>query len=434
MADELARSAQRLIHFAPPVPERHHQVPAPKQIDKTEEFAFHVLRLIANRKLCRHIIGSAPGTAIAIFEEAIEAKKFHLPLGAFATNVSAEAICNTDSILYHEGDDFTSGLLGSVKLFSRTLYGNFYLVEGLARDFGSPLDIDYFERDKWSPEMLEMYCRVTLLTLDDYLVKTRQPHSYALSRAFHDIEGAVSGVHKLNEAGDDFYQLEAYRRFSVIVNFVVNAIDAVSNAKHPPYQDKLRLHKDEFGESIYDQLARLMFEVVLAASSVARPVWTAWTVQHNDAWSSFMPMSKTSSTWKIVQFKLRRLLYNELLAMPNFKGARVLGYCLNVMGLTVGKGTYGRMYRPLVKAVHAWTKKHYLDLRKQYPSVAEAALIGSLSYDSRRNCVVKTYRERFDGTSPAQYLQLDGDADEVFTATQIRKVTSRRRAGGRRQT
>jgi hypothetical protein len=40
---------------------------------------------------------------------------------------------------------------------------------------------------------------------------------------------------------------------------------------------------------------------------------------------------------KVVKFKVRRLLYDEVARMnefANFQGAKIIGFCLNVMGLT----------------------------------------------------------------------------------------------------
>ncbi|MFS6545874.1 hypothetical protein WHJ71_14650, partial [Staphylococcus aureus] len=65
---------------------------------------------------------------------------------------------------------------------------------------------------------------------------------------------------------------------------------------------------------------------------------------------------------RVVKFKVRRLLYNEIADMkrfPNFKGAKILGFCLNVMGLKLKEGDYDEDSRALHKAVLAWTNKHY---------------------------------------------------------------------------
>jgi len=81
----------------------------------------------------------------------------------------------------------------------------------------------------------------------------------------------------------------------------------------------------------------LIFETIFAASSVSSPEWTAWSIQHNAVWADIFGFDDGKAT-KIIALKVRRLLYDEIKRMDtfgNFKGARILGYCLHVLGLTL---------------------------------------------------------------------------------------------------
>jgi hypothetical protein len=120
-------------------------------------------------------------------------------------------------------------------------------------------------------------------------------------------------------------------------------------------------------------------------------------------------MTERTKAWKIVQFKLRRLLYDEVVQMdriPNFKSARVLGICLNVMGLELGTGEVGREHRPLQRVILAWTRRNYLRVRCEYPKVADACLVGGISYDAKRKRLVKTYAEGLNRKPDQRYLAL----------------------------
>ena len=64
----------------------------------TSRYARDILLLIGMRKFCRHIVASAPGTAMAFFIEMTKQKKYHIPIGQFASNISTEAILNKDLI------------------------------------------------------------------------------------------------------------------------------------------------------------------------------------------------------------------------------------------------------------------------------------------------------------------------------------------------
>jgi len=132
-------------------------------------YAHDVLLLVGNRKLCRHVIGSSPITAMALFEAMTEHEIYNIPVGQFAKNTSAEAIVNKDSILHHEDEGYSSGLLGYLKPFSQAIYGNYKMVEALGSNNGSPLDIDYRIVWSWDAPQFEVYCRAVTITLKSYL-------------------------------------------------------------------------------------------------------------------------------------------------------------------------------------------------------------------------------------------------------------------------
>lgn len=94
--------------------------------------------------------------------------------------------------------------------------------------------------------------------------------------------------------------------------------------------------------------------------------------------------------------------------LPNYKSARLLGICLNVMGFRVGdhKG-YGREEYPLRRAVLAWTKKHYMNIRTELPDVADAVLMGSITFDETEGQLVKTYTKGLNREAPKDILELE---------------------------
>jgi hypothetical protein len=412
ISDELSRSAKSLVAFAPSIPRHLAREDATDAAQPAEVsgYAYDVLRLIGNRKFCRHIIQSAPTTAILLFEEASQAKKFHLPLGTFSKNMSAEAISNRDSNLYHESDEFSSGLIGQIKPFSLAIYGDYSLVEGLGERFGSPLDIDYREYWEWEASQWEVFCDATRITLIAYLNVTHGGrHSSTISRAFGTIEHAFQDTYKLADIPTDYYSTDIYRRLEVVVEFLKDIVAEIDEQEKPPVLYRLRKRENYHMRDIYDLLANLMFEVVLAASAISGPQDKAWGIHYNAVWGRFFDLSTDSRTWKILHFKLRRLLYNEIIEMdglPNYKGARILGYCLNVMGLKVRADNHGREYRALAKVIQAWAQRSYLNMRKQLPDVADAVLIGGIAYDVQNNRLVKTYAKGLRAEPPQDYLLL----------------------------
>lgn len=413
IADELRRSAKSLVLLAPNIHRQSSPIPNDKQEHREiERYAYDVLQLIANRKLCRHIISAAPTTAIVLFQEAAAAKKHHLPFGAFAKNITAEAIGNLESPLFHEINYYQSGLLGHIQPFIQTIYGNYALVEGLCDHVGSPLDVDYQDYAKWNAHQWSAYNRATITAINAYVRETKGiSRSHSIYRAVHNIQHSFDDAYKLGDIAIDYLGTDIYNRLEAAVDFLINAVSEIDNANHKPYLHKLRrLEGDYKDKDLYDLLAEFMFKLIDAASFVSSPADKAWAIHHNMVWHQFFSLTNKSQTWKILQYKLRRLLYNEIFSikdLPNYKNVRIFGYCLNVMGLNVTRNELGRDYRPLHKVTLSIARRHFANLWRQRQWIAEVALIGSITYDAERNQLAKTYIRGLNNEAPKEHLQLE---------------------------
>jgi hypothetical protein len=91
---------------------------------------------------------------------------------------------------------------------------------------------------------------------------------------------------------------------------------------------------------------------------------------------------------------VRRLIYDDIVEMnefPNFKGARILGFCLNVMGLREPERERHHDTRLLHKAVLKWTKKHYAWLHLYNARVAEHCLVEGMTYNAKKRRITNTW-------------------------------------------
>ena len=70
-----------------------------------------------------------------------------------------------------------------------------------------------------------------------------------------------------------------------------------------------------------------------------------------------------------------------------------------------------RNYRALYKPVRVWVKKNYLRLREELPDVANSVLFGNISFDEKKQRMVKTYIKGLRKEAPREYLQLDSEPD-----------------------
>ena len=357
---------------------------------KVEAYANDVLLLIADKRLCRAIAHSSPSTARAIFVAISETKKYGVQVETFAQNIVDQAIQNKDSFLYHEADGYQSGLIGYHKPLSHAMFSNYNMVETI----GSLFDINFDQRRKWDAAQLEAYCRALLLTIRDYLHTAPHDHSYVIYRAKDNIAHAILDLHTLNQTTDENWDSDQVRRLQVVVKFIQDAVDlmeeigVISNWKK-------RVRKKEMANSLCDHLASMIVEVIFSASAIYAPKWLNWTVQHNCVWREFFDFSKLDGkVGEIIKFKVRRQLYDEVKDMekfPNFKGAKILAFCLNVMGLEVRGPEFEKDSRALHRAILAWTKRNYIWLHNYNPRVAEACLVDTIVYNAQESRLEKRY-------------------------------------------
>lgn len=186
------------------------------------------------------------------------------------------------------------------------------------------------------------------------------------------------------------------RRLRVVIEFIKDAVEILDNRGVP---DHIRLRVREkhahTRETFYDHVASMIFEVIFSASAVRSPHWECWSIQHNSVWGRLFNFHHLNNpAGKVVQFKIRRLLYDEVVDMkrfPNFKGAKILGFCLNVMGFSLKKASRDKDSHALHKVILVWTKRNYAWLHAYNSRIAEHCLVDGITYDVENRRLVKTY-------------------------------------------
>jgi hypothetical protein len=392
IADELAGSAKYIIYYA--TDRDKHKPAAPKKPKSKREFAVayanDLLLLIADKRFCRAIVRSSPGTAWAIFSEVNTSKKYNVQIETFAANIVREAIENKDSFLFHEADGYVSGLIGYQKPLSQALFSNFELVEAV----GTLLDPEPLAPGSWDEDQWKAYCRMVLMTFGSFVAGGHHhSHSFSLYRALTQVQRASSDLYKLN-GQTERWDHDLIGRTYVVVKFIEDAVE-ILDQKGVPGGIRLRTSRLDAGRNFYDYLARLIFELIFYASAVRAPWDLCWDVQHNAVWAALFHLSRLDSpAGRVIKFKVRRLLYDEIIEMekfPNFKGAKILGLCLNVLGLQLGTPPYDRHDRAIHRAVLAWTRRNYVRLHTINPLVAAGCLVDQMTYDAEGPRLVRTY-------------------------------------------
>jgi len=416
IAAELVRSSEAIVRLSAPNSPHGGFGAAVEAAPPTEveACAHDLLLLLANRKLCRHIVASSPITAIALMSEAARQKKYRIPIGQFARNVTTEAILNKDSILYHEDNGFSSGLVAYVQPFSMAMYGNYELVERAALDHTCPLDIAWKVAWDMTGEQFEAYCRIVLITFKSFVeTKRYTAHSTALFRAFEIIKEAGRDLPRLDSKPYELRGGEALDRVSAATGFVTDAIRYLGKVKD---LDTGQLRVGREGQphrvgTMLDNIAEIMFELIFHASYVKSPPDESWSVQYRAVWGRLFGHFEKGPAWKAIRFKVARLLFDEIRQLetwPNFQSSKILGICLNVIGFSeLKKQGHREDYYALAKAVINWTRRNYLNLVEINPRVAEDCLGGGISFDQANDRLVKTYAIGVKMEPTREYLSLD---------------------------
>lgn len=411
VADELKFSAKELVRYATNRDKPGHMESKRdgQKISDVEAYANDLLLLIADRRFCRAIVESSPVTALAIFHEMGDAKKYGIQIETFAKNIVNEALANKNSFLYHEADGYESGLIGYLKPLSQAMFANYMMVETV----GTMLDSDFASRHKWDADQWDAYCRIVLITFRDYVERGLGAHSYALFRALGCIKNAPSDLYKLNGVANSAWDDDPLARLRVIIDFIKKAVEILEKKGVPKnLQLRIRSQNRSASKSFYDHIADLIFEVIFAAAAVTSPRDQCWRIQNNSVWIELFNFGQLEGkAGAVVKFKVCRLLYNEVAKIkpyPDFKVARILGFCLNVMGLELRKDDYLKDSRALHKVILSFTKKSYAWLHSYNQKVADACLVDGLTYEAENHRLVRTYPA--DGLNPLpQYIYLNID-------------------------
>lgn len=413
LADELARSAESIVELGSNRPPEEQSKKKGESNSKRKftpaEHVDDLLWLIADKQFCRHIAASSPATAIVLLEKISKEKKYALPYGLFAHNVVEEALRNPNSRLYHERDLY-SGLLGTIKPFSQTIFGDYQLVES---SNPSPLDAGFATEDDWSAIQLSAYTHCVLITIKAYLNSHQWgAHSFSIYRSFSTIKSSIIDVTSISVDEPGVFNLDSVKRLRRVISFLNDAIDLIADRDPLPRPVKLRPSDRRHGtEDLYDLIAELIFDVIDMVAWVNGNLERIWWLHRSTVWGEFFRSFRKSKARSIVLFKVRRKIFDAIMEMEkfqHFQSARLLGFCLNIFGLEIGKSSdFGREDYALRRVLIPWAKKNYMNLHVSRPDIAKACLIGGITFDSEKTRLVKTYSKGLAREPGRKFLELE---------------------------
>jgi hypothetical protein len=349
-----------------------------------------LLQLIADKRLCRAIVAESPRTALALFQAIANTRKYGIEIESFARNIFHEALDNKDSFLYQEADGHASGLIGDHKPFTQAMFANYEMVVNI-KTFLLP---DEDAMRKWDAAQCEIYCRVVLISFRNYISQAYRGDSSELSWAMGEITIAASDLCTLNErssAGDS----DVLRRLALVIQFIKDAVRILDQEGVPDHVHiRVRVGDDSL-PVLYGYIVTMIDTVISYTLKVSSPKLVR-DIQYKSVWTKlFYHSTFNGPAGQVVAFKLRRRLYNQIAGiridemgcLRNFRGAKILRFCLNVLALAVIRGNDYKSdrrfhYRVLHRAVLAWTKKHFVWLHSHHPRLAESCLGNHITYDA----------------------------------------------------
>lgn len=412
VADEFTRSAKSLVGHATDR-SRYQRLLAqhgagngpvenPTQVTR---YADDILQLIADPTFCRAIVSSSPGTAGRVFHEIAESGKHRVLIGLFAGNIVSEALVDRDSFLFQEARGYKAGLIGYQKPISRAMFSKYDIVHSIP----SLLAPDGLQTRQWKADQVGVYCQMILMTLRDYCRLWLYP-AYALDTSLRNIECTLYDVINLDGIAENWWEYNAVAKLRIVIDFIREAVDILDKSGVPD-DVQTRVRKGQISRrTFYDSLAKLVYDVIVIASTVRSPLYTCWGIQHNTVWGRLFGIDRLDGpAGKVIEFKVRRLMYDDVVEMkesPNFKGARVLGFCLNVMKYCVRDE---KRYRdnPLAKVIFSWTKRNFAELYSRNPRVADVCLVDGMTYEESKTRLVWTYPAAMSQEDYHEYFYVD---------------------------
>lgn len=405
IANEIAPSADSIVKYASRMP---HGV-LPGDIPLAVRCAHEILLLIGDRKFCRKVVSSSPGTIQAFFLALANYPGRYSPLSAFAMNVSAEAIAQTDSFLYHEDKGFYSGWLGHVKPISQSLYGSYDILER----FGglSPLRIPYEDRAEWDAIQWGAYCSATLMAFKSYIDPETHASSSVIYGALHDIGDSLSPLSQAeNYKGP---RSEGYDRLRAVSDLVKGCLKALAELKERHPIERLSGFTKKKRDDIYEELAKVVVELIGWTSRIETTPedFLLWMVHHNLIWGEFVNTTADDAAQRVFRARLFLLLRKEILEIhqwPNFRNAHVLGFLLHVLGITapVKQKGYGEESYRFKRWILYWTKKNFKAAYAMSPHYMKESMFGPLSYDQANSRIAYTSFSRMGQAAKVTYLQV----------------------------
>lgn len=418
LAREIMREAPRLIHHSPHSNHPHFKDDKLTKLSALQSHAYYLNLLLSDTRFCDVVAKEIPSFPAVMVEVAVELKRFDAPIQLMVKRTVIAMLSSPGSALFVENEWLGQGLIGNEKPITRSIFGNWHLLEGYERGLESPLDLEYPYARSWDTDTWRVYFGMAR----EYVrgLTSRERADWNSRGIRHILETAGQAYEQLGDQRkyediySPYYPTWHAREANDFIEDLAKAFDKTKGRVSFDRSDDLR-----WGHDLSSRLAALLFEAIFKAAQVNTREFRMWDVQHNTVWSPIgMNEVKDTELMRMVRRKLRRMIWNEVVGMdgfPNYKGAAYVRFCLNVLGF-YDKSVHRsdpleRDHWLLAKVVTGWVKKNYQTIAKTHPPVAEAMLPANIEYDRGAQRLIKTHENALTGVPRVQSFLLDPPRD-----------------------
>ncbi|MFE8046912.1 hypothetical protein [Brenneria goodwinii] len=390
IGDELASSISRIVSHAPVNLSENN-------ITKTQLHALRLLMAMGSPKFCRAVVERSPRLIINLFNAVSDQNKYSDEIKIIAKNLVTAAIENRNSFLYSEQDFYTSGLEGITRPVTKALCQ----CPELVRHIDTLLNPDYSRRAPWDIDQWNAYFRLVLEAFTTHVEALPAPKPYSLRLAYPKIERIYFDLTENLELKELRNNDDLYLRLRTLETFIKGMVIVL---------DDLAQQGKSYVEHAPQDIAKLIFNLIKAASSVRKPRKVSKKIQHSMIWEDILNSSELhTDTGRIILKQIHFMLLNSIKKSPNLDSVRLLGYCLNVMGFKPPEENeeFGSTWRDLHIELISWVKREIASLLNKYPRMARECFVDGMSYDEQ-NSRLKIHYVWEDGSEDYyEYLDVD---------------------------
>jgi|GEM_PF-6572276 len=379
------------------------------------EFRLDCARLmlqISNSRFCRILASSRPYSLAVLLEEVQDQERFNIPIYDLVCNVTLELIDNPNSVLYSEHQSYDESYLGLAKPLTRLLFGEI----SRRAIYKSPAELNLWKKSDWGSQQFQLYlsCMLEYATY----VTERKSVNYDrwLFEVFSSLRGEFYGFSSELYQTDSFFRSELNQKLSICAHFIDKFIDLLDE-KWPEGSKSIngKVAENNFNRSIHyyiaDSVFWLMRNTGLAKTDTVDQQWMLCNIT---VWRVFS-VYVSGPHRRLIAKLLRRAIYREIYSrplFPSYKGAPVVGFCLNVCGINDVRRNNGKLdHNVIIRRITVpFIRANFKELYKTHQKVTETMLQGGVYYDAKENRLVKAYSENLDGTRSIQILDLKGSS------------------------